>query len=87
MIWAIPRDVMLYTRSSYYYNNMFITYLFSDFINVLVFNPEKSRNLCIFISLLDVTPLSLPSLIPFLKLTFRHVTTKTGNRRKLCLKG
>ena len=58
MIRANPQDVMLYNRSSYYYNNRFITYLFSDFINVLVFNPEKSGNLCIFVSLLDVTPLS-----------------------------
>ena len=33
-----------YARSRYYYNNMFIIYLFrhhSDFINFLVFNPEK----------------------------------------------
>ena len=30
MIWANLRDVILYARSSYYYN-MFIIYLFSDF--------------------------------------------------------
>ena len=27
MIWANPRDVILYARSSYYYNDMFIIYL------------------------------------------------------------
>ena len=86
MIRANPQDVMLYNRSSNYYNNMFITYLFSDFINVLVFNPEKGGNLCIFVSLLDVTPLSLPSLIRSLKFTFCHVSTKTGTRRKLRFK-
>ena len=32
MIWANPREVILYARSSNYYNNMFIIYLFSDII-------------------------------------------------------
>ena len=49
MIWAYPRDVILYARSSYYHKNMFIknSFLtfFSDFINCfgLVFNLEKVR--------------------------------------------
>ena len=28
MVWPHPRDVILYARSSYFYNNMFIIYLF-----------------------------------------------------------
>ena len=47
MVRPHPRDVILYARSSYYYDNMFIIYLFpdvlSDFKPVLVFNPEKLR--------------------------------------------
>ena len=49
MICANPRDVILYARSSYFYDNMLIIYLFSDIILilkiVLVFNPEKLREL------------------------------------------
>ena len=30
MVWPHPRDVILYARSSYYYDNMFIICLFSD---------------------------------------------------------
>ena len=45
MIWANPPDVILYARSSYYYNNMCIIYLFSNIIQilsiVLVFDPEN----------------------------------------------
>ena len=33
MIWPHPRDVILYTRSSYYYDNMFIICLFSDILS------------------------------------------------------
>ena len=47
MVWPHPRDVILYARSSYYYDNMFIICLFSDsfskFKTCLVFNPEKMR--------------------------------------------
>ena len=28
MVWPHPRDVILYARSGYFYNNMFIIYLF-----------------------------------------------------------
>ena len=28
VVWPHPRDVILYTRSSYYYDNMFIIYFF-----------------------------------------------------------
>ena len=45
MVWPHPRDVMLYARSSYYYDNMFIICLFLTlfliFKPVLVFNPEN----------------------------------------------
>ena len=47
MVWPHPRDVALYARSSYHYDNMFIICLFSDIRSnlkpVLVFNPEKLR--------------------------------------------
>ena len=46
MVWPHPRDVILYARSSYYYDNMFIICLFLTFFPilkpVLVFNPEKN---------------------------------------------
>ena len=32
MVWPHPRDMILYTKSSYYYNNMFIVYLFPELI-------------------------------------------------------
>ena len=33
MVWPRPRDVILYARSSYYYDNMFIICLFSDILS------------------------------------------------------
>ena len=46
MVWPRPLDVILYARSSYYYDNMFIICLFLIFFlilkPVLVFNPEKN---------------------------------------------
>ena len=48
MVWPHPRDVILYARSSYYYDNMFIICLFLIFFlilkPVLVFNLEKLRD-------------------------------------------
>ena len=45
MVRPHPRDVILYARSSYYCDNMFIICLFLAFSlilkPVLVFNPEK----------------------------------------------
>ena len=45
MVWPHPRDVILYARSSYYYDNMFIICLFLTFFlilkPVLVSNPAK----------------------------------------------
>ena len=32
-VWPHPRDVILYARSSYYYDNMFIICFFSDFLS------------------------------------------------------
>ena len=47
MVWPHPGDVILYPRSSYYYDNMFIICLFSDnfsdFKNVWAFNPKELR--------------------------------------------
>ena len=33
MVWPHPRDVILYARSSYFYDNMFIICLFSDILS------------------------------------------------------
>ena len=33
MVWPHPRDVILYARSSYYYDNMFIICLLSDILS------------------------------------------------------
>ena len=33
MVWPRPRDVILYARSSYYYDNTFIICLFSDILS------------------------------------------------------
>ena len=47
IVWPHTRDVILYARSSYYYDNMFIIILFLIFFlilkPVLDFNPEKLR--------------------------------------------
>ena len=49
MVWPHPRDLILYARSSYYYDNMFIICLFSDNLSdsktCLVFNTEKLQEL------------------------------------------
>ena len=49
MVWSHPLDVILYARSSYYYDNMFIICLFSDILSdfktCLVFNPEKNAGM------------------------------------------
>ena len=62
MIWAYPRDRILYPRASYYYKNMFIIYIpfighHSDFIKII-----QSRKI-------DVTSSCFPSLVPCLKFT------------------
>ena len=35
MVWPHPRDVILYARSSYYYDNMFIICPFYDILSIL----------------------------------------------------
>ena len=47
MVWPHPRDVILYARSSYYYDNIFIICLFSDILSdfktCFGLYPEKWR--------------------------------------------
>ena len=86
MVWPHPRDVILYARSSYYYDNMFIICLFSDILSdfktCLIFNPEKLRNVCHnAITFLDVRSTCFPSLVPCLQFTLSNVAAKSGNRR------
>ena len=73
MVWPHPRDVILYARSSYYYDNMFIICLFADILSdlkpVLVFNPENGGNVYNNVTSLDVTSTSYPFLVPCLQFT------------------
>ena len=85
MVWPHPRDVILYARLSYYYDNMFIICLFLTFFPilkpVLVINPKKCGNVCHNVTFLDVTSICFPSLVPCLQFTLRNVAAKAGNRR------
>ena len=76
-------SLILYARSSYYYDNMFIKCLFSDIVSdfktCLVFNPKKCGNVCHNVTFLDVTSTCFPSLVPSLQFSLRNVATKTGN--------
>ena len=86
MVWPHSRDVILYARSGYYYDNMFIICLFSDILSnfktCLVFNPEKlQEHLPYKVMFLDVTSSCFTSLVPCLKFTLCNVVAKTGNLR------
>ena len=85
MVWPHPRDVILFTRSSYYYDDMFINSLFLTFFlilkPVLVFNPEKIAGTLPKRYFLDVKSTYFPSLVPCLQFTLRNVAAKAGNRR------
>ena len=82
MVWPHPRDVILYARSSYYYDIMFIICPFSDILSDFqTFNPEKLRERLPNFTFLDVTSTCFPSLVPCLQFTLRNVTVKAGNRR------
>ena len=81
MVWPHPRDVMLYARSSYYYDNMFIICLFLTFFPILkpalVFNPENCGNVCHNVTFLDVTSTYFPSLVPCLQFTVYVTSPKS----------
>ena len=85
MVWPHPRDVILYARSSYYFDNMFIICLFLTFFlilkPVLALNPGKLRELLNNVTFLDVTSTCFPSLVPCSQFTLRNVSAKAGNRR------
>ena len=86
MVWPHPQDVILYPRSSYYYDNMFINiYLFSDILSDFKMFwsliPKNCRNVCHNVTFLDVTSKCFPSLVPCLQFTLRNIAAKAGNRR------
>ena len=92
MVWPHPRDVILYARSSYYFDNLFIICLFSDilsdFKNLFWSLIRKNcGNVCHNVTFLDVTSTCFPSLVPCSQLTLRNVAAKAGNRRKPRFKG
>ena len=73
MVWPHPRDVILYARSSYYYNNDVIIYLFltlfGSYILLWSLTPKNWRNVCHHVTFLDVTSSCFLSLVPCLKFT------------------
>ena len=84
MVWPHPRDVILYARSSYFYDNMFIICLFltlilSDFKTCFWSLSRKIRERLPYVTLLDVTSTSFLSLVPCLQFTLRNVAAKAGN--------
>ena len=90
LIWAYPQDVILYARSSYYLNNMFIIYLFSDIFRFykLFWSliQKKCRNVCHYVSFRDVTSSCFPSMVPCIKFTLSNVAVKQVTDVNLILK-
>ena len=78
MIWANPRDVILYARTSYYYNNMSIIYLSSNII--LILSIVLVFEFYLYISFLDITSSCFPSSIPCLKFTLHNIAAKRDNQ-------
>ena len=72
MVWPHPQDVILYARSSYFYDNMFIICLFLTFFMILklVWSviPKNCGNICHNVTFLDATSTCFPPLIPCLQL-------------------
>ena len=83
MVWPHPRDVILYARSSSYYDNMVIICLFLTFFlifkPVLVLNPKKLGERLPLRFFLDITSTCFPSLVPCLQFALRNVAIKAGN--------
>ena len=81
MVRPHPRDVILYARSSYYYNKILHYIPFSETIVillfVLVFNAKTLRDFCHYLMFLDVTSSCFPSLVPCLKF-LGNVAAKPG---------
>ena len=72
MVWPHPRAVMLYARSSNYYDNMFIICIFSDVLSDFktCFGQKKCGNVGHNVTFLDVTSTWFPSLVPCFAIYF-----------------
>ena len=86
MVWPHPRDVILYARSPYYFDNMFIICLFSDILSDFktcfgLLIPKNCGNVCHNVTIFDVMSTCFPSLVPCSQFTLRKVAAKAGNRR------
>ena len=81
MVWPHPRDVILYARSSYYFDNMFIICLFSDILSDFKIIPKNCGNVCHNVTFLDVTSTCFPCLVPCSQFNLRNLAAKAGNRR------
>ena len=87
MVWPHPRDVILYARSSYYYDNMFIICLFSDILSdfktcIGILSRKIAGTFNITLRFLTSRQhVFRRSLVPCLQFSLRNVATKAGNRR------
>ena len=92
MVWPHPRGVILYARSNYYYNNMFIIYPFLTLFWIynlfwsLIPQTLRERLPLLYVSFLDVTSFMFPSLVSCLKFTLRNVAEKQVADVSLVLK-
>ena len=92
MIWANPRDMILYASSSYNYNNMFVICLFPTlfwFCKLLWSLIQKNcENVCHNVTFHDVTSSYFRRWLHALNLQVLYVKLpqKTGNRFSLVLK-
>ena len=94
MVWPHPRDVILYARSSYFYDNMLIICLFSNILSDFkTCFGLKSRKIAgkftLTLRFLTSCQHFFLSLVPCLQFTLRNVTAKAGtcNRRQPRFKG
>ena len=90
MVWPHPRDVILCAKSSYFYNNMFIIYLFLTlfgFYNLFwSLFPKNCENVYHHVTFLDVTSSCFPSQVPCLKFTLHNIVAKQVTDVSLILK-
>ena len=82
MLWPHPREVILYARSSYYYDKMFIICLFSDILSNLktCFGLSSRKIAGTFAIPLRFLMSHQHPLVPFLQFTLCNIAVKAGNR-------
>ena len=90
MVWPHPRDVLLYARSIYYFDNEFIICLFLTLIWFYSLfwplTPKNCGKVRHNVTFLDVTSSCFPSLVPCLKFTLCNIAAKQATDVSLVLK-